>query len=1083
MKISYALMATMLCALPVSAAVTSAGIFDSNGALIRTLDPGTVWNGIDDEGVLRPDGEYELRTLSSNVQYTWEGVLGNNSDSFTSGTYHHALDTIFGMAVTGQTIYLAVGYNEQITASFKTWTTNIRSRVPILDKGAIATHVATDGINVYWAARDHFIAENSFVYVTRVSDDAEAALAEAVPLTATYGRTYTSAIDAANGAGTFITGLAVQASGPFLFVSRQGLNRLDVLDKTSGALVQSLTYSKPGALATDPDGSLWMVMGTTAVMKYAVKEDGNLDPIAAISAGLSKPLALAVSRDGTKLYIADGGNAQTVKVYDNRGGDVLSLQATIGLPGGYANGPDVTDEKFFFRVTSRLTLNADSTGAGADWTYLASEPDGNLWIGDPANARAQRFDAAGRFLDRIQYLPAFYNMNVDANDGTRVFASYLEFHIDYSKPLAPDNGSWTLAKNWAWGVPANYQDTLVNLKSITTLSNGRTYALSRKIAESRLAVVELPANGKLRFTGIELTGLSNFIDAQGDLRSVVVCPSNPVVWRKQALLGMDASNNPIWESVPTAAVTSPPLVPNDACMRGTRAWEVTSSGIVLAFDDFSDTYGWHLQGLDVATGRWKWKAAPSTNVTYSGPYPKDGAFDVGNNSFSLYAGGGNHASGRHVFWEYHGEGWKNGQTNVWTHLYDDGLVVGQFGVPGPSWYLPDGTPGMAGNAFASAVVPAADGSLYIYHNDEAWHGGLHRWHVTGLDTVSEQSTPITLESNASAGLKVTHPYPNMARWQGFIQAQRTESYTFHTAGPAGARLFVAGELIIDQWQRAPATEWTGTIDLEAGKWYPIRLEYASPTCDVRPDLSWSSASQAKQVVPRSSLKFVGVRAPRDGADLNDGWGYMELVRDSLYGWHRNPVDDDRTDRLTRWWVVDTNVYSYRRDRPSDVRASFTRPGTATVSRDLLPADAAPRDQWRLQGRLTWGNTPNLGESGQGQTTGAYVQVLDDNGKVIARLNPAILVPRVKYIANRVVLSDLPQSVWGATMAGVPQRFGISAANGQITFSLENAEPLTTGVLDPASHWQKPRSLQIFFWQSGNVYPLMVDLADLEFSAP
>src|SRR5262249_14993368 len=139
----------------------------------------------------------------------------------------------------------------------------------------------------------------------------------------------------------------------------------------------------------------------------------------------------------------------------------------------------------------------------------------------------------------------------------------------------------------------------------------------------------------------------------------------------------------------------------------------------------------------------------------------DGAFDVGNNSFSQYAGGTSHASGRNIFWQYHGEGWKNGQTNKWMHLYDDGLVLGQFGVVSPfnadpRRRLPEAAAQMAGNALYSAVVTAADGSRYIYHGDEQWHGGLHRWHVTGLDTIHEDSIPITLSNSLAAGVRATY---------------------------------------------------------------------------------------------------------------------------------------------------------------------------------------------------------------------------------------------------------------------------------------------------------------------------------------
>jgi hypothetical protein len=65
-------------------------------------------------------------------------------------------------------------------------------------------------------------------------------------------------------------------------------------------------------------------------------------------------------------------------------------------------------------------------------------------------------------------------------------------------------------------------------------------------------------------------------------------------------------------------------------------------------------------------------------------------------------------------------------------------MVGQFGVAAninAPFAIPEGTPGMAGNAYSTDVVTAADGSLCIYQNDESKHGGVHRWHVTGLSTI------------------------------------------------------------------------------------------------------------------------------------------------------------------------------------------------------------------------------------------------------------------------------------------------------------------------------------------------------------
>ena len=362
-------------------------------------------------------------------------------------------------------------------------------------------------------------------------------------------------------------------------------------------------------------------------------------------------------------------------------------------------------------------------------------------------------------------MPHFYSLNVEPHDITRVFANFLEFRIDYSKPVGPDNGSWTLVRNWGWGVSGTYWGSFALLRTVTTLSNGRTYALLRNFSPARMEVVELPAaDQNLRFTGIQTGDTSFSIDPDGTLRTLIKCdiPYNVVgsriVWKKRSLSGFDPStNNPRW-AFPSTVLTSPTLTREDVCvaLRVVRPWEITSSGIVLAFGDLN-TSGYHLQGLDLSTGQWKWKAAQSTHPNYIGPLPDDGHFDIGNNWFSDYAGGGHHAIGRHIFWQYHGEGWKQGQTNKWTHLHDNGLLIGQFGVvsrAAGAW-LPEAPAGMAGNAFASAVVPAADGGFYIYHNYESQHGGIHRWHVTGLDTIREEVQSITLSKSLQTGLQAT----------------------------------------------------------------------------------------------------------------------------------------------------------------------------------------------------------------------------------------------------------------------------------------------------------------------------------------
>ena len=91
------------------------------------------------------------------------------------------------------------------------------------------------------------------------------------------------------------------------------------------------------------------------------------------------------------------------------------------------------------------------------------------------------------------------------------------------------------------------------------------------------------------------------------------------------------------------------------------------------------------------------------------------------------------------------------------------------------------------------------------------------------------------------------------RWSGYVEPLYSETYTFHTITDDGVRLWVNGELIIDQWRLQGATEHTGTIALEAGQKYDIRMEYFDNTKGATAQLLWSSPSQSKQIIPQSQL--------------------------------------------------------------------------------------------------------------------------------------------------------------------------------------------------------------------------------------
>lgn len=115
-------------------------------------------------------------------------------------------------------------------------------------------------------------------------------------------------------------------------------------------------------------------------------------------------------------------------------------------------------------------------------------------------------------------------------------------------------------------------------------------------------------------------------------------------------------------------------------------------------------------------------------------------------------------------------------------------------------------------------------------------------------------------SSVPSGSGLTSADTFAVRWTGFVQPQYTGAYTFYTTSDDGVRLWVNGQQLVNNWTNHSATENSGTVTLTAGQKYDVRLEYYDNTGGAVAKLSWSHASQAKQIVPASRLfpaTFVG----------------------------------------------------------------------------------------------------------------------------------------------------------------------------------------------------------------------------------
>lgn len=757
---------------------TSAAVFKKDSTLVRTLwadrtyPAGTYteyWDGKDDYGksISSPDATYDIKVLSNNVNYTWEGIIGNTSSAQVGTSVHRGLYTsMTGMAITGTTAYFCQGYSEGMSGEAKFSTTNPQVRQDFFSTDVStmnADYVVTDGINVYWAGYNAYSTSNSFIHAIKVSDNSQVSFGangSSYSMTnLSFPKNYISVIDKLNTANSKPTGLAVQQTGNYLFVAHGGLNQLHVLNKTSGALVKNLSYVAVRGLAIN-GSTLWMVTATNTVRKYNINSDGSLSSPVLTLSGIGTPGAIAVN--GTTLAVIDAGTNQIVRFFNpSTGGQT----ATLGTPGGYASTPDVTNTKFLF---NDFRGNTNS--------FIAFAPDGSMWLGDPGNYRELHFSASRAFIENIMSLGAPYSCCVDPNNITRAFANYLEFAIDYTKPLSGTSG-WRLVKNWGFKTqtPTNNIRKLLN---VVTLSNGRTYGQDY----GGLGVVELSSSG-LRSTGIKITGAIN-TDGSITKFSGSYNTGSGVVLTKCPLTGFTSSYNPIWSSTGTLLASTPPNTMKDpnnfpGNVSPTSYNFLSSTGKVIFYNP-SKYYGgtntiydgYHLGAIKVGGNKWLWKNQRVTSNGYKGSFPKADYFEIGN-GVNQYGGSNVSVVGNNVITGYHGEFWKNAQTNYYNHYLDDGLIVGQFGTDGITAGFSRAAYGYAGNALTPVVVKDAIGNLYLYHGDESQHAGIHRWKISNLSSIKEQSvsiaypksytTPVSDHINLHSGLPLS-VVPATAGW-------------------------------------------------------------------------------------------------------------------------------------------------------------------------------------------------------------------------------------------------------------------------------------------------------------------------------
>lgn len=752
------------------------------GKLVRTLISGVqmpagvvpaVWKGDDDFGNAAPAGDYEFRMLSSNVEYKWLGALGNTSFNLANqNQMQRGYRRIQAMTIVGTKAYYANGYCEghPSQAYFDLATPQVRNEYfPGGKTGQATRFITSDGVNVYYAGYDFFSDRKrlNFIFATKVSDNTQTTFSSGVQVKtaggAEWGFTYNSCM-VADTSGLpnntdIYKGLTVQKSGSYLFVSYGIQNKVRVYNKTTAAFVRDISVTNPGALLIDGanDNALWVV-SNNVLTKRTINGDGTLGSVLLTLPNLGKPLAMGIKPDNSVISVCDADTAQKVKHYNASTGVLISSK---GIKGGYRNDPSVTTDKFYFDDVP-LTIND---------TFLAYAPDGSYWVGDDGNYRTLHFSSTGTYLEQIAFMENCYTTGVDKNNSTRLFGQWMEFSVsDYDNPTV--TSSWTLVKNYRSMIPGEYFENeynrmqnifQVNVLQQVVTHQGHTYGIIQRAGNKLLTVIELMPNAPVRFTGITLGQMlqgNNNIEAwvlmkDGSLALHRMAGVNVDTgygtekWVRRAFTGLDGNGNPTW--APEVTIEEVAVTPKDPVpvSQGSVDFGITDSGVLIAYNptlyklSTGAGMGYHLGG--VKNGQWSWGSHMATSPDYLGDYPKDGAYDIGNQV--QYGGGNASVVENHIFPTYHGEFWKGLQTNKFDHFYENGLYVGGFGVTGPDARNdPANNPGMAGNVFGATAVKSSNGNIYLVHGEEFGWSGLHIWRVKNLNTIQIQTITATLSN-------------------------------------------------------------------------------------------------------------------------------------------------------------------------------------------------------------------------------------------------------------------------------------------------------------------------------------------------
>ena len=280
------------------------------------------------------------------------------------------------------------------------------------------------------------------------------------------------------------------------------------------------------------------------------------------------------------------------------------------------------------------------------------------------------------------------------------------------------------------------------------------------------------------------------------------------------------------------------------------------------------TYYWRVDEVEadlttVHTGDvWTFSTAPETAY---GPSPWDGARHVDTETELAWAAGLN-ATSHDVYF---------GTDKVAVETGAEGTAMGN---QIPRTFDPG--PLAADTTYYWRIDERAAGD--VVHEGDVWSfttlgpgGGVQAVYFRGTDLAGDpllSQVEDTIDHSWGSGEVVAGISDQVsARWTGNLEAPFTETFTLITTSDDGIRLWLDGRLLIDNWTNHGTRDDYTRVDLVAGQYYGVKMEWYEDGGGAVAQLSWQSESIPRQIIPTGwlqlSVRATGPYPPNVGVDI------------------------------------------------------------------------------------------------------------------------------------------------------------------------------------------------------------------------